>query len=37
MEKDLHPVSNINLLIKNADYTDLLVPQFTDKEAIIEY
>lgn len=35
-EKDLQPVSNINLLFKYADNTNLLVPQFNDIEAETE-
>ena len=30
MESDLHPISEVNLLVKYADYTNLLVPENRD-------
>ena len=37
MESDLHPISAVNLLLKYADDTNLLVPENTDVEVADEY
>ena len=37
MESDLHPISAVNLLLKYADDTNLLVPENTDVEMADEY
>jgi ABC-type tungstate transport system permease subunit len=37
MESDLHPLSQINEILKYADNTNLLVPQHTDISMSAEY
>ena len=37
MESDLHPISEVNLLVKYADDTNLLVPENTDVSLDAEF
>ena len=37
MESDLHPISEVNLLVKYADDTTLLVPESTDVSLDAEF
>jgi hypothetical protein len=37
MDSDLHPISVINLILKYADDTNLLVPENTDFDLKSEY
>jgi len=37
MESDVHPLSAVNVLVKYADDTNLLVPENTDVPLVDEY